>query len=77
MSLPSVLTTLKYPPHIMDRLSVSLDRHSPDTPPISSFSTPGTSLQGTSSMELDLEILDALSNDNQFSLVDDRYNSDP
>jgi hypothetical protein len=28
-------------------------------------------------MELDQEILDALSNDNQFSLVDDGYNSDP
>ena len=28
-------------------------------------------------MELDQEILDALSNDNKFSLVDDGYNSDP
>jgi hypothetical protein len=28
-------------------------------------------------MELDQEILDALSNDNMFSLVDDGYNSDP
>jgi hypothetical protein len=28
-------------------------------------------------MELDLEILDALSNDNQLTLVDNGYNSDP
>jgi hypothetical protein len=76
-SLPSVLTRLKYPPNIVDRLSVSLDRHSSDTPPISSLSTQGPSLQGTSSMELDQEILDALSNDNNCSLVDDGYNSDP
>jgi hypothetical protein len=76
-SPPSIIMRLKYPPHILDRLSVSFDRHSSDTPPISSLSTQGPFHQGTSSMELDQEILDTLSNDNKCYIVDDGYNPDP
>jgi hypothetical protein len=77
-SRPSALTRLKYPPHILDRLSAFLDKHALDAPPTCSHLVKELSIQGTtSSLELDQELLDAVSNENECSIMGDGYNSDP